>query len=327
MKAIDITSIRGFKLGHAQHEEGGTGCTVIISEQGAKGGVSVRGGSPGTRETDLLKSENLVEDIHAVFLAGGSAYGLDVAGGVMESLEGREIGFDVSVGRVPIVPGAILFDLTVGSPNIRPNQLMGYNASEQAFKKSPFSEGNVGAGTGASVGKAFGNEYAMKGGIGWSAVQSGNIQVGAVVAVNCFGDVIDPNTRRVLAGAYERAENKFLHSDQGLLDQLEANTTNRFSENTSIGAVLTNAQLTKPQANKIASIAHDGFARTMKPSHTFVDGDTLFTLSSGREPADLNGLSMLAQIVVERAVLSAVKSAASVYGLPAYPDVYKEKSE
>ncbi len=325
MKAIDIQAIQGFRMGHAQHEEAGTGCTVIVCEEGAAAGVSVRGGSPGTRETDLLKSENLIERVHSVFLAGGSAFGLDVAGGIMEYLERKRIGFDVGKTFVPIVPGAILFDLNVGDAEVRPNQLMGYNACAKAFSNTPFFEGNVGAGTGASVGKIYGGDYSMKGGLGWAAVEAGDLQLGAIIAVNCFGDVIDPASNSIVAGAYNRGENKFMNSEHGLISQLQERQTNRFNDNTTIGTLITNAVLTKAQSNKLSSIGHDGLARTMRPSHTFVDGDTLFTLSTNKIEVDLNGLSMLAVSVVEKAVLRAVKAANTAYGLPAHRDIFKRK--
>ncbi|MGP4067891.1 P1 family peptidase [Halobacillus sp. B29] len=310
MKKIELTDIEGFRIGQAKDSHAKTGCTVMICEKGAKGGVDVRGGSPGTRETDLLRSENLVEEVHAVFLSGGSAYGLDVGTGVMQYLEEHNIGFDVQVARVPIVPGAILFDLHTGEAGIRPDLKMGYQACTNAFSHIPFKEGTEGAGAGATVGKVLGPDHAMKGGIGSYAVQAGNLKIGAVVAVNSFGDVIDPETGQIVAGVQK--EGRFLGTENVLIQSIEKTDTNRFSGNTTIGSVITNAKLTKPQANKIAALAHDGLARTIRPSHTFVDGDTLFTLTTNEVEVDLNGLSSLAAYVVEQAVLRAIQGAQAI---------------
>ncbi|MFD2925730.1 P1 family peptidase [Halobacillus naozhouensis] len=324
MNEIPITSIEGFAFGHADNKEAATGCTVVVSEHGAKAGVSVRGGSPGTRETDALNPENLVEQVHGIFLAGGSAFGLDAGTGVMNELEGRGVGFDVQITKVPIVPGAILFDLMVGDEQVRPDRNMGKQATQNAFLNRPFLKGNVGAGTGASVGKLLGPVYAMKGGVGHYAIEVGELKIGAVVAVNSFGDVVDPATGNCLAGAYDRHRQCFLGSEQVLLKQMNTASTNRFSGNTTIGIITCNAALSKSEANKLASIAHDGLARTIRPSHTFVDGDTLFAMTTNEVTVDLNGLSYLAAHVVEQAVIQAVKSATSAYQLPAYSTVTKE---
>ncbi|WP_102027459.1 P1 family peptidase [Salirhabdus sp. Marseille-P4669] len=322
MKKIPITEIEEFQFGHAQDMKAATGCTVIINAGGAIGGVDVRGGSPGTRETDLLNPQNLVEEVHAVFLSGGSAYGLDVGSGVMKFLEEQDIGFDVQVAKVPIVTGAILFDLYPGDPTVRPDLKMGYEAAQNAFNKDVLKEGSIGAGTGATVGKCLGPNFAMKGGLGTYAVQIGDLKIGAIVAVNCFGDVVDPVTGDVIAGVFDSSNRTFLHTEDILLQQTQqSDKTNRFKGNTTIGTIVTNAKLTKPQANKIASIAHDGFARTMRPSHTLVDGDTIFTLSSNKVDAELNVVGMLAVNVVEQAVLNAVKEAKSVQSILSYQDI------
>ncbi|MFC7060375.1 P1 family peptidase [Halobacillus seohaensis] len=325
MKLIEINlqDIKGFCFANEQNQAAGTGCTVILSKQGVLAGVDVRGGAPGTRETDLLKSENLVEEIHGLFLAGGSAYGLSVGSGVMEVLEKENSGFDVTVAKVPIVPGAILFDLNIGSSDIRPDSEMGVRAAEIALESPPFISGNYGAGTGASVGKCQGNDRAMKGGIGQFAIQVGNLQIGAVVAVNSFGDIIDPSSGERIAGVFDRNKQKFMKTERILLEDMESQRTNRFSGNTSLGVVVTNASMTKSQANKLASIAHDGFARTMMPSHTFVDGDTIFTMSTNDVEVDLNSLSYLTTYVVERAVVEAIHAAQSNYGLLSYRDIKK----
>ncbi|WP_112181109.1 MULTISPECIES: P1 family peptidase [Paraliobacillus] len=318
---ITMNEIDAFKIGHAQNEKAATGCTVIISEKGAVTGVDVRGGSPGTRETDLLKSENLVDQVHAIFLSGGSAYGLEVGTGIMHYLEERKIGFDVQVAKVPIVPGAILFDLAIGEVNIRPDAKMGYQAClNSEYDMRDHAQGNVGAGMGATVGKCLGPSYSMKSGVGTYAIQIGDLKIGAVIAVNSFGDIIDPSTNEILAGIFDREQGVYLNTEKQLLKQLES-TTNRFSSNTSIGSILTNAKASKAEMNKIASIAHDGMARTMRPSHTLVDGDTLFAMTSNQVDVDLNIVGMLAVEVVEQAIIRAVKQASSLFGQPSYQDI------
>lgn len=253
-------------------------------------------------------------------MSGGSAYGLDVAGGVMKFLEEKGAGFDVTIARVPIVTGAILFDLYPGDPAVRPDQHLGYEACKNAEKKEEL-DGSKGAGLGASVGKCKGFDYAMKGGLGTYAVKIGDLKIGAIVAVNGFGDVIDPKTGKPLAGAYDREKQTYLHTEDILLQQWTA-STNRFQGNTTIGAVITNAVVNKGQANKLASIAHDGLARTMRPSHTFVDGDTIFTMSTGKVEADLNVVSYLAAFVMEHAVVNGIQTAEGMGGLPSYQDVH-----
>ncbi|GGM23398.1 peptidase [Paraliobacillus quinghaiensis] len=319
---IAIDHITPFKIGHAQNAEAATGCTVILSEKGAVTGVDVRGGSPGTRETDLLKSENLVDQVHATFLSGGSAYGLDVGTGVMNYLEEHNIGFDVQVARVPIVPGAILFDLAIGDPSIRPNARMGYQAclnTTNAVKQ----QGNIGAGYGATVGKCLGSPNSMKAGLGTYAIEIGKLQIGAIIAVNSFGDIIDPTTNQVIAGVRDHEAGTFLYTEKQLLQQLDM-STNRFSGNTTIGTIITNAKATKANMNKIASIAHDGIARTMRPSHTLVDGDTLFAMTSNEVEVDINIVGMLAATVTEKAIINAIKHANSLFGIPSYQELYKK---
>ena len=319
MKVMKITDIPGIQIGNNQDLEGATGCTVILCKEGAVAGVDVRGGAPGTRETDLLKPENYVEKIHAVLLAGGSAFGLDAAAGVMNYLEEQGIGFDVGVTKVPIVAGAVLFDLTCKDHRIRPNQEMGYKACIAA-ESQKFTEGSVGAGTGATVGKFYGMEYAMKGGLGTYCLQVGDMIVGAVVAVNCFGDVIDPSTGEILAGAYGEEPPAFLDCEKGMIEGY-GNCTNGFAGNTTIGAIITNVVMTKAQAQKIASMAHDGYARTMRPAHTMLDGDTIFTLSVGSAKADMNVVGLLAARVMEQAVVAAVKQASTIGGYKTYQNL------
>lgn len=319
MRQANIRDIPGVKIGNAQDLQSATGCTVILCQQGAVAGVDVRGGAPGTRETDLLKSENYVEKIHGLLLAGGSAFGLDAGAGIMQYLEEKEVGFDVSVARVPIVAGAVLFDLTCGDPHVRPDKEMGYKACVAA-ESQDFSEGSYGAGTGATVGKFFGMEHAMKGGLGTFCLQTGDLMVGAVVAVNCLGDVIDPATGEIVAGAYRQEPFSFLGTEKGMITRYDQ-SINTFTGNTTIGTIITNGVLTKPNANKIASMAHNGYARTMRPSHTMFDGDTIFTLATGEVAADINVVGLLAAQAMEQAILRAVKQALPLGGYKSYQEI------
>jgi L-aminopeptidase/D-esterase-like protein len=319
MQPIEFPAIDGIRAGHAEDLEAATGCTVVISEAGATAGVDVRGGAPGTRETDLLDPVNLVQKVHAILLAGGSAFGLDAAAGVMQYLEERKIGFDVRVTRVPIVCGAVLFDLTVGDHRVRPDREMGYQACLNAGTK-PLRQGSVGAGTGASVGKILGMERAMKGGLGSCALQVEGLQVGALVAVNCLGDVVDPLTGEKLAGPLGD-DGRTMADTEEIMIRSFAEKKDLFGGNTTIGVVATNAVLTKAQAAKLASMAQNGYARTMRPAHSMVDGDTIFALATGRIEADLSVVGLLAARVMERAVVAAVKSAESLCGLKCYADI------
>lgn len=319
MQQIAFTDIDDIKVGHAQDFDAATGCTVVICDQGATAGVDVRGGAPGTRETDLLDPVNLVEKIHAVVLAGGSAFGLDAASGVMQYLEERNIGFDVQVTRIPIVCGAVLFDLTVGDHKIRPDKAMGYQACYNATN-SECSQGSVGAGTGATVGKILGMERAMKSGLGCHAVQVGELKVGALVAVNCLGDVIDPETGRVVAGLLNE-DLSGLAETESVMVETYARKRNLFASNTTIGIVATNAKLTKSQAAKLASMSQNGYARSMRPAHSMFDGDTIFTMATGHVEADLSVLGLLAARVMERAVVSGVKNAGPLCGYACSSDI------
>jgi L-aminopeptidase/D-esterase-like protein len=322
MRPIEFTAIDGIRAGHAENLEAATGCTVVISEAGATAGVDVRGGAPGTRETDLLDPVNLVQKVHAILLAGGSAFGLDAAAGVMQYLEERNIGFDVRVTRVPIVCGAVLFDLTLGDHRIRPDREMGYRACRNAGT-TPLRQGSVGAGTGASVGKILGMQRAMKGGLGGCALQVEGLQVGALVAVNCLGDVVDPLTGEKLAGPLGD-DGRTLFDTEEIMIRSFAEKKDLFGGNTTIGVVATNAILTKAQAAKLASMAQNGYARTMRPAHSMVDGDTIFTLATGSIEADLSVVGLLAARVMERAVIAAVKNAESLCGLRCYADIRSE---
>lgn len=316
---VKLTDIPGIKIGHAHDLAAPTGCTVILCPEGATGGVDVRGGAPGTRETDLLNPINYVDKVHAVLLAGGSAFGLDAAAGVMQYLEEQSIGFDVGVTKVPIVAGAVLFDLTCGSYLVRPDKAMGYAACLAAGTQA-LSEGSVGAGAGATVGKVFCLEHAMKGGIGAACLTAGELMVGAIVAVNCLGDVVNPADGSIVAGAFQQEPFAFLRCEDGMLAKSEQ-TGSRFAGNTTIGAVVTNAVMTKAQATKVASMAHNGYARTIRPAHTLFDGDTIFAIGTGQVAADMNAIGILAARAVEQAVLRAVKSAVALAGFTCYRDV------
>ena len=318
-----ITDVAGLRVGHFTDPRRPTGCTVILTPEGAVAGVDVRGAAPGTRETELLSPLNAVERVHAIVLAGGSAFGLDAASGVMRWLDERGFGIDVGPARVPIVPAAILFDLWVGDASIRPDAASGYAACEAASTQ-PVAEGNVGAGSGATVGKLFGIGRAMRGGIGTASVTVGGITVGALVAVNAIGDVIDPSTGRVVAGARTPDGAALFGTMQALLrGELPAPLQPGMA--TTLGVVATDAVLTKAQANKMAQMAHDGLARSINPVHTMSDGDTLFALATGRSghsgpSASLTLIGALGAEVVAAAVLRAVRAATRLSG-PGLPDL------
>lgn len=286
-RQIDFSEIEGIRVGHAQSLDSATGCSVIICEAGATVGVDVRGGAPGTRETDLLNPVNLVQKIHAVMLAGGSAFGLDAAAGVMQYLEERGIGFDVQVTRVPIVCGAVLFDLTIGDWRVRPDKDMGYRACVNAGSSGPCIQGSIGAGTGATVGKILGMDRAMKSGLGCYALQAGDLKVGALVAVNCLGDILDPLSGEKLAGLLN-ADRQTLGDTEEIMIRTCSGEKNLFAGNTTIGIVATNADFTKAEATKLASMAQNGYARTMRPAHSMYDGDAIFAMSIGGIKADLS---------------------------------------
>ena len=318
-----ITDVPGIRVGHVTDLIGLTGCTVVLCEKGAVGGVDQRGGAPGTRETDLLRPLHLVQKVHAVLLAGGSAFGLTAADGVMRYLEERGVGFDTRVARVPIVPAAILFDLDLGDPKARPDAAMGYAAC-QAATDGPVAEGNVGAGTGATAGRILGTGRAMKSGLGTAAVSLGRgVVVGAMVVVNPFGDVVDPKTGEILVGVRKP------HSDEpantlAVMRSMVGKAALRFASSTVIGVVATSGRLTKEEANKVAQMAQDGIARAVRPAHTLFDGDTLFTLATGDRPADVSLVGAYAAEVVAEAVGRAVRAADSAGGLPAYRDLWPE---
>jgi L-aminopeptidase/D-esterase-like protein len=309
----DITDIPGIRVGHDTNLEAGTGCTVILCDQSAVGGVDVRGGAPATRETDLLRPMHMVNEVHAIVLTGGSAFGLETAGGVMRYLEERHIGFDVGVAHIPIVPAAAIFDLAIGSAQVRPDATAGYRACEQATS-GPIAQGNVGGGTGATVGKMLNPGLAMKGGLGSASTKLPNgTLLGAIVVVNALGDILDPQTNQVIAGA------------RNPLDVSLA-PINPFG-NTTIAVIATSASLTKEETNKIAQMAHDGMAHTIRPAHTMFDGDTVFALAVGDrsqnqiDPATsaerVSILGAAAADTLARAIVKAVRHANDLHGIPA----------
>ncbi|MCS7248025.1 MAG: P1 family peptidase [Anaerolineales bacterium] len=326
LQRITPTSIKGIRVGHAQDEEALTGCTVILCEQGAVGGVDQRGGAPGTRETDALHLAHLVEVVHAVVLAGGSAFGLDAASGVVRYLEERGVGFDTGVTKVPIVPAAILFDLNLGNPKIRPDAEMGYQACLNASTDPP-AEGNVGAGMGATVGKILGIGQAMKGGIGCAGLHiGGGVLVTAIAAVNAFGDIVDPYSGEIIAGARSLQKGPIkIGSKDYFADTLEVmkslvgRTALAFASrgHTVIGCVATNARLSKEQVTKVAQMAQDGVARAVRPAHTMLDGDTIFALATGEKKADVNIVGAFAAEVFAQAIVRGVRQATPIAGLPA----------
>lgn len=318
MEKVDITQIQGIHMGNAQNQEAGTGCTVILCPEGAVCGVDVRGGSPGTRDTDALNPVNNRKHVHGILLSGGSSFGLDAAGGVMQFLEERGIGRDVGKTCVPNVCSAILFDLKCGDYKIRPDKEMGYAACVNAFEQ-PFGSGSVGAGTGAVVGKVKGSRYSMKGGLGTAAYRVGDLIVGAVMAVNCVGDVFDTTTGKIIAGVLSDNENELGSSEDYLLENYDSQR-DFFSENTVIGCVITNANLSKVQATKLAAIGQNGIARSVRPAHSIFDGDTIFTLCTGKLDVNFDSAGILAARAVEAAVIDAVLKAESLHGYISYKD-------
>src|SRR5215203_412708 len=314
----NLCDVPGILVGHATDDDGTTGCTAVLFEnpEGAVVGVDVRGSSPGTRETDRLGPIGAVRPTHALLLTGGSAFGLAAADGVVRFLEEKGIGLDVGVARIPLVSAAVLFDVVIGDPAVRPDAEMGYRAASSATS-SDFAQGSVGAGAGATVGKVLGLDRAMKGGVGSASVRlDDGLVVGALAAVNAFGEIRDPSTRRVIAGP--RLEDGTLGDTVQLLPEAAARL--RWGENTTLGIVATNARLTKPQANKVAQMAHDGLARAVYPVHTTVDGDVVFAASMGEVEALPDVVGAWGARVMEQAILRAVLAAEGLHGIPAAND-------
>lgn len=314
-----ITDVEGIKAGHYTDKEAVTGCSVILCEHGAVAGIDVRGSAPGTRETDLLRPMNTVEMVQAILISGGSAFGLDAASGVMRYLEERGLGHDTMVARVPIVPAAIIFDLDIGSSKIRPGDEEGYKACLAASDKE-VTEGCIGAGTGATVGKIMGIDRATKGGLGTASQRlAEDITIAAVVVVNAWGDVIDSRTGNILAGPRHSDGKRFLRTTDLLSQGYGRQTASPV--NTTLGIVATNVKLNKEQANKLAQMAQDGIARAINPSHTMYDGDVMFALSLGEKIGDVTMLGAVAAETVTEAITRAILEAETLAGVPAVRDL------
>ena len=330
MKQININEIENIKIGNAQNNEAGTGCTVIICEKGAVTGLDVRGGGPASRESELMKPTAASGFINAVLLSGGSAFGLDAAGGVMEYLEEKNVGFDVGITKVPLVAQSCIFDLSVGDMKVRPDKVMAYEACVNSENNNP-SMGNAGAGTGATVGKLGGMATAMKGGLGSYAVQIGDLKVGAIVAVNACGDIFDYDTHEIIAGLLTPDLKNFANTEQVIYQMCEAamavggsGIENKEMQNTTIGVIITNGKFTKAQMNKIATMAHNGYARTINPVHTSMDGDSIYAMSVGEAVADMDMVGTLAANVMGHAVCDAIRKAEDAYGIISYKTFFSK---
>ena len=323
MEKIAIHEIPGFSVGQVENLEAGTGCTVILCPEGAVTGVDVRGGSPGTRDTDALAPTCNREHVHSVVLTGGSAFGLDAAGGVAKKLEEVGIGRDVMVTVVPNVCAAVLFDLKFGRMDIRPDQAMGYAACEKALEGGPFQEGNHGAGTGCTVGKIRAPQFAMKGGIGACAYRQGDLMVGAIVACNAMGDVLEKG--RIIAGSTNDDDTGFADSEEWLIAngrrQKDIFSGKFVGENTVIGCVITNAALNKAQANKLAAVAQNGIARAVRPANATFDGDAVFAMCRGNVLADPDAVGIMAARAVEEAIVRSVRMAETLHDRIALGDL------
>ena len=320
LREIPFSSIEGVSVGNAQDDEAKTGVTVFCFRDGAKTGVDISGGGPASRETPLLNPLMAAQEIHAIVLAGGSAYGLGTANGVMRYLEEHGIGFDTGFALVPLVAQADIYDLSVGDAHVRPDPEMGYEAARRAFEAPNYQDGNYGVGCGATVGKIRGMDYAMKSGIGSYAVQLGELKVGAVVVVNALGDVFDWKTGQQVAGLLNEEKTGLRSTMETMCASTEV-VENRFTGNTTLAVVMTNAHFEKPQLCKIAGMAHDGYARSIHPVHTSADGDSIYAVSVGEVAADQDLVGALASEVVSEAILRAVRNAEGAYGYPAVRDM------
>ena len=319
---ISVKNIKSIKIGQTEDRQAGTGCTVLLCEEGMCAGLDVRGGGPATREPMLLDPLTAAQKIHAVVLAGGSAFGLGAADGVMKYLEEKGIGFDVGVTKVPLVCQADLFDLTVGDAFVRPDAEMGYRAAKQALESPNYKDGNFGAGCGATVGKIAGMNTCMKTGIGSYAMQLGDFQIGAVVALNALGDVFDWKTGEQIAGLLSEDGTALRRTSEVMKSNLSV-VENRFAGNTTLAVVMTNAKFNKSALCKIAGMAHDGYARCIQPVHTSADGDSIFAVSAGDLEVDQDIAGILAAEVVSEAIMKAVRSAESAYGFVSASDLNK----
>lgn len=320
LERIDITNMTDFRIGNAQNQEGGTGCTVIISEDGAVCGVDVRGGGPATRETDRLSPLCKLDYNHGIVLSGGSAYGLDASGGVMQYLEENGIGYETGAGLVPLVSGASIYDLNVGDSKCRPDKAMGYEACKDAFDTTTtVRSGNYGGGTGASVGKFGGPTRRMKGGLGSYAFKYDKFEIGAVVIVNALGDIYNMEDGSILAGVLSEDGKRIVSAEDIVLDKIYTEQ-DFFNKNTTIGCIITNATLTNSQATKVSSLAQNGLARVIWPVHTSADGDSVFTMSSGKIDVDTDVVGSIASEVLAFAINDAIKNAESAYGIKSMLD-------
>ncbi len=321
----NITDVEGFLVGHAQDVRAATGCTVILCPPRTVGGVDVRGSAAGTRQIDSLHSSHFVDEVHAILLSGGSAFGLDASGGVMKFLEEKGIGYLTSAGKVPIVPTAIIYDLGLGDSQRRPDKEMGYQACLNS-RSGKIEEGSVGVGTGATVGKIMGTIMASKGGVGTtSLIFPTGLVVGALVAVNAFGDVVDPKERKILAGARNPKDpGRFLDSAAAIKGGTPLPRRNNLFQNTTLGVVATNAKLSKREIIKVAQMAHTGLARSISPLHSTVDGDLIFALSAGDFKVDVNAIGIMAGEAIATAVTRAIVTADGLGLLPAYRDLHKD---
>ena len=328
MKTIDIKDIEGLSIGQTENAAAGTGCTVLLFKDGARACLDVRGGCPASRDTRVLDPLMAAGEIHAVVFAGGSAFGLGAADGVMRLLEERGIGFDVGVTKVPLVPQSDIFDLTVGDPDVRPDAAMGREAARLAMDEPNYRDGCFGAGCGATAGKVLGMEYCTKTGIGSCAVQTGKLKIGAVVVLNALGDVFDFRSGKQIAGLLSENKKSFRSSSEVLKSSIDV-IGNRYAEmtgkgpvaNTTLAAVVTNADFSKAQLCKIAGMAHDGYARSIAPVHSSADGDSIYAVSVGSVKADQDVVGALAAEVVSMAIVKAVESAEGAYGIPAAKDL------
>ena len=320
MKEISINDIGPLRIGQTENREAGTGCTVFVFDEGMHAGLDIRGGGPASRETPLLSPLTAAQRIHSIVLAGGSAYGLSAASGVMKYLAEHDIGFDVGVAKVPLVVQSDLFDLTVGDAFTYPDEEMGYEATRLAFEAPNYRDGNFGAGCGATVGKLCGMERCMKTGIGSFAVELGDLKIGAVVAVNALGDIFDWKNGQQIAGMLTEDGKSFASSPDEMRKSIEV-VSNRFVENTTLGVIITNARFHKGSLCKIAGMGHDGYARSIRPVHTSLDGDSIYAVSVGDVAADREVVGLLAAEVISEAIIRAVISADSAYGFPAAKDL------
>ncbi|MBE6016928.1 MAG: P1 family peptidase [Lachnospiraceae bacterium] len=315
MKEISINEIGPIRIGQVEDKTAGTGCTVFICDEGMHAGLDVRGGGPASRETPLLSPLTAAQRIHGIVLAGGSAYGLSAASGVMQYLRERNIGFDVGVTKVPLVVQSDLFDLTVGDPDVYPDEVMGYEAARRAFEEPNYKDGNYGAGCGATVGKLCGMERCMKTGIGSYAVQLGDLKIGAVIALNALGDIFDWKNGKQIAGMLTKDRSAFAGSPEEMRRSIE-DVKKRFVENTTLGVIITNAGFHKGSLCKIAGLGHDGYARSIRPVHTSLDGDSIYAVSVGDVTADREVVGLMAAEVISEAIIRAVYNAESAYGFP-----------